>query len=265
MKSGGPRAFTRNSLLLLAAMATLSPAAFPQNFEVASVRKHRGADVFRSGPLTISGPLVRLEGYTVFGLILDAYNVPASRIRVAPGAVGEPEDIFDTTYDVMARAPGDGRPAAGDVRAMLRNLLAGRFDLKTHIDSTERPVYSLVVDKSGPRLKPSSGAAPCDTRREPDSDGRNERETFLNCSMGSFADRLTEIIGDRQVVDATGLAGQYDFLLRSVPAWRARSGSDDADISPMDAVRNLGLKLTAGRARVDVVTVDHLGKLKENQ
>src|SRR6185312_7525087 len=116
-----------------------APALWPQSFEVASVRRHRGADVFRTGPLTVSGPLVRLEGYTIFGLILDAYDLRDFQVSAAPEVRAHPEEIFDAMYDVVARAPGDGAPSFDEVRAMLRNLLGDRFGLTVHRYLKEMP------------------------------------------------------------------------------------------------------------------------------
>ena len=123
--------------LALVALVSALPL-FPQTFEVASVRQHHGADVFRAGPLEVSGTLVRLDGYTVYGLIMDAWNL--SDIVVAPHAAASPEDIYNTMYDVVGRAPGDSIPSTDAVRAMLRSLLADRLS-----GLTDRP----VIDATG--------------------------------------------------------------------------------------------------------------------
>jgi uncharacterized protein (TIGR03435 family) len=245
-----------------AALAALP--AVPQTFEVASVRKHHGAEVYRTGPLNISGSLVRLDGYTIYGLILDAWGWPGSRIKIAPGAIGSPEDIYDTMYDVAARAPGDQRPGLEDVRGMLRNLLADRFNLTTHIDATQKPVYALTVEKGGVKLRPASVTAPCAVQTEASADGRNERVAYTHCNLEQLADHLTDLLKDRPVVDVTGLTGAFDFSLFAVPAWRTGFGSDPADVSPLEAVRSLGLRLSERKAPLEMLIIDHLGELKEN-
>jgi uncharacterized protein (TIGR03435 family) len=45
-------------------------------------------------------------------------------------------------------------------REMLGNLIADRFGLKYHIETKEISGYTLVVAKSGPKLKESAAAAP---------------------------------------------------------------------------------------------------------
>ncbi len=244
---------------------TLATSSIPgQSFEVASLRQHQGAPAFRSGPLTVSGPLIRLTGYTVYGLILDAYHIRDFQIAVAPGAVNRQEDLYDATYDVVARAPGDNAPRIDDVRAMLRNLLAERFGLQVSSSTKEMPVYILTVAKGNPRLKASSQAGKCVLKSAVAADGRNNVETFNGCPIEELADRLRNLAGDRPVIDATGLAGTYDFRLIAVPDFKTRGGSDPADISPLSAVGELGLKLTAGKSKVEILRIEHLGKLKEN-
>jgi len=246
--------------LALVALVSALPL-FPQTFEVASVRQHHGADVFRAGPLEVSGTLVRLDGYTVYGLIMDAWNL--SDIVVAPHAAASPEDIYNTMYDVVGRAPGDSIPSTDAVRAMLRSLLADRFGLKTHLTKKESAVYRLTAVGARARLMPVVSRRPCSIRAESAANGRNQTFTFSSCTMEFLADRLSGLT-DRPVIDATGLTGKYDFALTATADSASRRGSDPADIPPGEAVRRLGLKLSEGHAQLDQITVEHLDKLKEN-
>jgi uncharacterized protein (TIGR03435 family) len=242
-----------NSFVLLG-----QPDPGPKAFEVASVRPHRGS-VMRTGPLVVSSPLIRMEGYTVFGLVMDAYNVRAFQLGF--GAVAPREDIYGAMYDIVARAPGDGVPGIGEVRAMVQTLLADRFKLKVHRETREMPVYALVPGTNGAKLKASSATVPCSVHVELASDGRNDEETFSNCPVEELADRLGN---DRPVLDQTGLTGKYDFRLIAIPEYRSRAGSDPADIPQVTAVRELGLKLLPQRAWVEIIAVDHLERPGEN-
>lgn len=116
-------------LRVLLILAAGSSGLRGQVFEVASVRPHSGPAV-RSGPLTVSDPLIRLEGYTVFGLVMDAYNLQPYQLTF--GRAVHPEEIAGAMYDIVARTPGGGMPRIDDVRAMLRNLMAERFHLGVH-------------------------------------------------------------------------------------------------------------------------------------
>jgi uncharacterized protein (TIGR03435 family) len=81
--------------------------------------------------------------------------------------------------------------------------------------------------------------------------------------MERLADRLTNI-GDRPVLDQTGLTGKYDFSLVAVPEYRSLGRSDPADIPVNIAVGELGLKLIPRKARIGILAVDHFEKLSDN-
>ncbi len=249
---------------LTLAIALLSPLiAKPDppgaTFEVASVRQHQGT-VFRSGPLTVSDPLIRLEGYTVYGLIMDAWNLWDFQLKISRDIPAD--DIYNKMYDILARAPGAGTPKIEDVRIMLQNLLLDRFKLKVHHETQEMQVYLLQVGKNGLKLKPGSG--PCSVHTGLASDGRNDDETFSNCPIERLADRLRGKIDGRPILDKTGLTGNYDMRLIAAPEARTRSGSDPLDIDPRTAVRDMGLTLVPQKASVDMIAVDHLERPTEN-
>jgi uncharacterized protein (TIGR03435 family) len=250
----------------LSCMVLMAATAFGQApqpaFEVTSIHQHQG-HIIRTGPPTVSSPLIRLEGYTIFGLVMDAYHLRDDQL--AFGTDAHPDDVYDTQYDIVARAPGDSVPSIDDARAMLRTLLADRFKLKVHRETKEMQVYALVVGKNGPRLKASSAAGPCSVHTGLANDGRNSEVTFSNCPVERLADDwLSNLIVDRPVLDQTGLTGNYDFRLVAIPEYRSLSRSDPADIPPNVAVGELGLKLVPQKARVDILAVDHVQKPDEN-
>ena len=246
---------TRTFLLLLAVLTL-----FGQVFEAASIRRYQG-DARRPGPLSVSSTLIRLQGYTVFGLVLDAYHL--RDFQLSFGNVAPENDIYDTMYDIVARAPGEKRPSLDDVRLMLQALLAERFQFKARHESKEMSVYVLVAGRE-PKLEPGNSEAPCKVHTVLAADGRNNEETFTNCRVERLADRLGNMIGDHPVLDQTGLAGTYDFKLIAVPAYRSRARNDPADIPPTSAVGALGLRMVMQKARIDILVVEHLEKPTEN-
>src|SRR5271154_7217756 len=73
------------------------------------------------------------------------YKVPARQITGAP-------DWLDTShFDIEAKA--DRSYSIDDLHVMFQNLLADRFNLKFHKEIKEGPVYALMVDKSGLKMK----------------------------------------------------------------------------------------------------------------
>jgi uncharacterized protein (TIGR03435 family) len=85
--------------------------------------------------------------------------------------------------------------------------------------------------------------------------------------VNSLANRpvLTGI--DRPVLDRTRLSGTYDFTLRWTPPGRAGGPADDDPDRPslVTALREqLGLKLDAQRAVLDVLVIDSADMPTEN-
>ncbi|HEX4133006.1 MAG TPA: TIGR03435 family protein [Bryobacteraceae bacterium] len=251
------------TLILLATLHTPLTAQSEQagvTFEVASVH-HLQGNVYRAGPLTIDGPLVRLQGYTIFGLVMDAWHLSDYQIEVSPDI--PKDDVYNKMYDIVARAPGSGAPSPYDVRIMLRNLLADRFRLTVHAGKREMQVYLMRVAKNGLKLQASSSSESCRLQTGVARDGRNDEEIFSGCPLERLAERLRGKL-DRPVLDRTGLRGQYEMHLVAAPESRTLKGPDPADIDPRTAVRDMGLTLTPAKASVDVIVVDRLERLTEN-
>jgi uncharacterized protein (TIGR03435 family) len=71
-----------------------------------------------------------------------------------------PEWAATDRFDVQAKA-GDGRAVPQrELQAMTQALLEDRFQLKTHREMRELPVYSFVVAKSGVKMKKSADQTP---------------------------------------------------------------------------------------------------------
>src|SRR4029453_4123376 len=121
---------------------TPAPAVRPQ-FEVASIKPSPFFDRIMSvrplpGRLTADA--------TLQGLMQYAYGVQPFQ------GVGGPSWLTSARYEIDARA---GATANRDeIFLMLQSLLDERFQLKTHRETKELPVFTLVVDKAVPRLPP---------------------------------------------------------------------------------------------------------------
>lgn len=147
---------------------------------------------------------------------------------------------------------------------MLCILLADRFKMAAHHETREMPVYALIVGRNGPKLKPSA----------PDAgemgyvhvNGRNYELTFPRADMERVVDAIMNSFPDRPVIDDTGLTGTYDLHLTYTPQTPPnRNNPDPGDLSVFTAVQEqLGLKLEARKAMIDVLIVDHIEKPSEN-
>ena len=68
--------------------------------------------------------------------------------------VGLPDWADRERFDVVAKASYDASTA--DMRAMVRALLADRFQLRTHVEHREQSIYSMVIANKDGRLEPAA-------------------------------------------------------------------------------------------------------------
>jgi uncharacterized protein (TIGR03435 family) len=104
----------------------------------------RGGGSF--GPLP-GGERFISSNASLISLIYFAYGLGFYQLE------GGPDWVRREPYSVSAKAE---RPCTvKELRIMLQNLLAERFKLQLHRETRQLPLYSLLVDKGGPTLKPS--------------------------------------------------------------------------------------------------------------
>jgi uncharacterized protein (TIGR03435 family) len=230
-------------------------------FEVASVRANRTGARGGSFDFPPGRDRLSLTNMPLGALILVAYDITVRQLSGASELVSE-------RYDVQAKAE---KPVSPDeMRAMIRALLADRFRFAAHRESREVPVYSITVAKGGPRLRTSSGSETAAlTPRIPSRASGNEAGAghlvFRNESMSDFAWALSRMagIGDRVVIDRTGLDGQYDFELTF-----AREPAPPAipeGPSIFSAIQEqLGLRLESGKALVAFLVIDRIERPSAN-
>jgi uncharacterized protein (TIGR03435 family) len=222
-------------LLLLTLLAQASP---PLRFDAASVRPSRAACQGR-WDFSLSHGALTAQNAPLLRIISRAYNLTDDR-------VSGPVWLDSECYDIHAKAGADVPDS--DVKQMLQSLLSERFHLVVQRGHEERPVFALLVDKGGPKIRaygennsPSASA-----------DGRT---LFMARHMPDLCERLGKVIG-QPVIDKTGLDG--DYLIRLT---YTRLDPDDAQASSIfSAVRDqLGLKLESQHAAVEtlkIVSVD---------
>jgi uncharacterized protein (TIGR03435 family) len=257
---------------LVAQGIDLAPSA--ASFAAASVKKNESGTEATGGSIT--GGRFQYLNETVVRLIGEAYGagqpLPAFKI------VGGPDWIASERYDVNAVA--DGNPTREELRAMARRLLAERFNFRAHIEQRETQVYALVLDRAdgrlGPQLRPSetpcrqAGTLSAGANQLPPCLIRFGRGTLSGTGMtlGHLAGMgLSRYVG-RDVVDRTGVAGAFDWTLTWTPAPLAAAAANEPAAAPTDdgvsiftAVREqLGLKLEAARAPMDVLVIDRVDR-----
>jgi uncharacterized protein (TIGR03435 family) len=233
-----------------------------ERFEVASIKLHTGI-IIMSG-LDISGSRIAIPASTVSDLITSAYGIKSYQLE------GVSEWMQTDRYDIAARAPGDRAPTEEEEKRMLQALLAERFQLKVHQETREKPVYALIVGKSGSKLKENpAGSGVTRFNRK----GRDVELVFTGTPIDSLIVQFPRMPGiDRPVLDETGLTGKYDFQFsltdvqlgmkveqNGIPA----ADSDSASV--FTALQDqLGLKLEPRRAPIRVFVIDRVERPSEN-
>jgi uncharacterized protein (TIGR03435 family) len=222
---------------LAVAAQVSSFAAQVSSFEVASVKPvdppagpHVVSLIINHGRLNIEAAELR----QIVGL---AYAV--QRIRVLGGPGWADSDQFD----IAAKAES-ADATRDEIRSMLQTLLAERFQLALHRETREMPAYSLVLAKSGSKLKAAapdskSGMAPAV------GPGGEERTVFGASPLKLLVNMLANSLGS-PVVDKTALDGLYDYTFE----W------PNAGSSLFASLDELGLKLEAQKEPVEVLVMD---------
>jgi uncharacterized protein (TIGR03435 family) len=149
---------------------------------------------------------------------------------------------------------------------MLQVLMRDYFKVQIHMETTEAPIFTLTIAKSGSKLKEVT-----DPNVEPGGINisfANNTQTWVG-HAAPISVTLGQMSGaaGRPVYDETGLTGLYDFTFKFTPNREDLSANPNAGAStpPVDAAppldkaleEQLGLKLTPGKGPMDVIVVDH--------
>jgi uncharacterized protein (TIGR03435 family) len=239
-----------------------APVVKLPSFEVATVKPSKPG---RFGEdLDESNDTLTIQNYSLRHLIREAYGLKAdSQI------IGGPAWIDTQRFDIVAKMDDaevarmekmDGDESDREWDRMLQSLLADRFQLRATRGQRTLPVFTLVVTRSGPKIKRTPEKS---SSASPDSDSginiHNGELTARATSMDSFADVLTGMrdMASHVVINRTGLAGNYDFQLD----WSRDRGDGLSSDSPYPGLftalqEQLGLRLKSARAQVEVVVVE---------
>jgi uncharacterized protein (TIGR03435 family) len=273
-----------------AAAQTSSPAS--PRFEVASLKRNRSDQLFRTGVVLQPGGRVVATDLPLLEYLRTAYGFDSSQI------IGAPPWADTTGYDLDARA---GTSASVEqVRTMLGGLLADRFALRSHRETRRLPIYALArvsATRLGAQIRPSGpdcarptpppdfdappppppppGTAGTPVGPRPQRLGRCPTAFFPGglsaraIDMPAFAALLANFV-HRPVVDRTGLAGAFDIDVSYSAEFDAASPPGVPPAAPghpalPTAIREqLGLKLESERGPVDVLVIDSVTPPTDN-
>jgi uncharacterized protein (TIGR03435 family) len=244
------RALTGFLLTTLALTAHLVRAQAP-SFEVASVKPNKNG-ISNAIPPSRSNGSYSASNVALKSIIANAYEVRIFQIE------GAPDWLTSERFDIIARGR-EGTPD-GLRPAMLRTLLAERFKLVAHFETREQQVYSLTQLRSdgrlGPQLKPAAPGSGSSSGFPMASVGNGTaRINGSRVSMDTFAIVLMGSVFSRQVINRTGLSGEFELDLRFTPDSSTAAVPEFPSI--FTAVQEqLGLRLQSERAPVPVLVID---------
>jgi uncharacterized protein (TIGR03435 family) len=259
-------------------------------FEAASVKPHLGEATDRNTlvpPTALPGGRF-VSKFPLKFVLAYAYQVPFNQSAKMTG-IPEWADGPQGTYDIEATSampPGLSRQARDErVRAMVQALLVDRFKLVIRRESKEMPVYALVVAKGGPKLQradidekdcpeaslnalgPVSSSTPIPDVCHAVSGGMGRglhAKAVTVADLAAFVENWT----DRPLLDKTGIKGLFrfdqarGFLPVNPPADPTGRLADEPTVFEM--FEELGLRMEAQKAFVDVYVIDHMEKPSSN-
>jgi uncharacterized protein (TIGR03435 family) len=266
--------------LLLSIVGAVAQTA---TFEVASVRERTAAS---DGSFVGRRPGGRFaaDNATLREILEYAYELQRFQL------VGSLAPIDSARWDITATlgSAAAGTPERDAILQAVRALLAERFALSTRRDTRTLPVYALRLARAdgmpGPNLTKSATDCPAlmaalrtGTISPPPAAqrcgfrGRLGQLESSGMPLSELAMALAPRVG-RPVVDQTGLAGTWDVTLTYAaetaqtaagalaPDAPAPASNSDAPSLATALQEQLGLRLVATTAPVDVLVVDRVAR-----
>jgi bla regulator protein blaR1 len=288
MVPGCLRTMMKRALAIVLALELCGAgSAAPVVIEVASIKPSEPAACGEYPNIENRNGRLDMTCVTLKLMIQIAYGV--NEFQVAGG----PEWLGSSRWNIAAKAANPVHDPAEEkdistltdqerktnlekLRAMVQALLTERFQLQTHRETKQLPMYSLTVARGGPKLKSNDNVA------SPDAGGLRPGRGYLagtQVGMSFVVQTLSQIMG-RPIEDRTGLKGKYDFELKWTPDQGSANSASGGALPPSQAdaaatdpnattiftalQEQLGLKLDSGKAPVEVVVVDHVEKALAN-
>jgi len=225
-----------------------------------------------SGIPQMNSNRLAIPNASVYNLILLAYGMNCFLARSADLVSGVPEWARSERFDIQAVIPANSamysveqlrNGNAPTLQRMLQALLADRFKLALRRETKEMSVYLLTTTKGGPKLATSreeDRPALVTTRRTDPNGNVSSILVVRKSSMATLVEILPNILR-RPVLDRTGLDGEVNFDV----VFAREDRSDETGASLFTALQEqVGLKLEAAKAPVEVLIIDHVERPSEN-
>ena len=245
----------------------------PLSFEAATVKRvnlddsaptpfasaFAGMASMTGGPGTEDPERISYTNTNLKLVLLKAYQLERFQIS-------GPDWINTDRFDIVAKVPRDATEK--QFQEMLQTLLVERFRLRAHQETRELPQYVLITQTGGHKMRPSETHGEPSLKyiipdlTKPHAQPYATQIVCQNMTMPDFAMRLSGRLAadylDRQVVDATGLAGAFDFHLQ----WTNSSVIANSNgVTIFEALTHqLGLKLESRKGPVQILVIDGISR-----
>jgi uncharacterized protein (TIGR03435 family) len=235
-------------------------------FEVASIRADPRIDVSIGKP---PGGRLVARGIIIRFLIALAYDVKDFQVIGGPSWIGREQYSIDAKPGDSPKGPilslylTQRQKEDEEFHLRIQSLLADRFQLKIHKETREEQVYSLVVVKNGPKFKESKfdDSAP---KGLPGLTMHPYDLIGTKVSLHYLAEELSRRLG-RNVIDQTGLDGEYNFNLRWAPDVADGDSVADGPSIFTALQEQMGLKLESSKVvPVKVLVIDQVERPSAN-
>ncbi len=252
--SRGRVATTGAAMLACVVAGALAPKviAFAQEalrFEVVSVRPTPPERLNRlRRDYCSAGGAFSVGGTPVLWSIQYAYRLRDFEVAGAPAWLS----AFDSAYDIEGKPAG--KVTDEQCRLMAQSLFKDRFKLATHRETKEASVYFLTIAKGGTKLHEGGGVK---LNNSVQYDG-GKPSWPDGWTASQLANYLPDFAG-RPVLDRTGLTGTYGIKLDF-----SRTEGDDRPNIFTALQEQLGLRMEAGKASIEIVVIDHVEKPDAN-
>jgi uncharacterized protein (TIGR03435 family) len=249
-------------LLLVVAIPLIASAQNPSaSFEVASVKPNHSVDTGwsigcssrgRSERVPISPGKCMAHNVSILRIIAQAYALPL--FTADQYVSGLPGWAKTERYDLDAKAES-ASASDGELKVMLQNLLADRFNLQLHDEHKQVSGYALIVGKGGLRSRPPL--------RDLAGQARTSKPIPIACGSQTTADLANCLSGQlgEPVVNKTNITQTGDFYLTTESlGWGQQNPPSIFTV----VEEQLGLKLERQNVPRTILVIDHVERPSEN-
>ncbi len=282
MNASSLRAQSGSSPVLRFEVASIKPYDPAASGRAAELHSIFGDNPCAGGVPSIGPGRFTVANITLYRLVVMAYGARNCRLSTASGLIsGGGEWVKSDAFDIQAVIP-QGSPSftfaqpthvvAPELKMMIQQLLADRFKLAIHRETTQMQFFNLVVVKPGKIKSSDEQTQPADI---PLSDIPLKRDGsglprgfMLTNSRGLTANAISisnltgwlQTARGRIVIDKTGIKGLFDIHPQldvdlSVDSIRLESVEIASRV-----LEQLGLKLESTKGAVEVIVIDHVEK-----